>query len=1360
MASTFQYPKIVSRTLDSSGKSLRTIVALHDHEITDADLNDMQDLQDLKRTAVLNDMVASGCLTYAPFQFSPTNPVTFTIPSFDVLFNGTVVTVAGNQSPDLSINRVSIPQPVTWTTGAQDEDARIYVAFLELWYQSLNPITGQGYYPGFFYYPYGGVQPDPSNAESLPDDSIDATAGGLFTTERVQIQWRINVQRVSLQYNFQNYKFGLDQDTADTNLFGVAMGVYGQAQLPQATLGISPLVGLLPYQFTYMGGNPNIPSWNNTANYVDGNVVLYNEAYYVAYINVPVGVPPVASTGQINTAYWNIFPINGDTGLWVAGDGNVNNSLGTMDGYTYAMPLAVCFQRNSGNFDVQLNPFGCANAAISNSGTTISGVSGRFDNFLADQIFPADVVDTRSIVQLQGYDADQTMRFGFGDLVTGNTTLAVSRGLSPGNKSEALGSTLEYTIVMGAATLTNTAPIGQFDGYMNGFSSDQRTFLSTVAISTAQKTAGTPNTNWVNNDAFAITLPSISNGVISAVEVTALVSNASAGTKTPATLLQGQFEVSGLGTASISVQFVVNLASTAFDPGANNLYVTLGVTYPAGSGRNLLQIPFSVDGGLLTDAASGITLNVYGVSEYDVASQQAILPPQNPAYQSTPWVGNSSLSSVQAVNPEYSNIIFGTRINLQLQGSVGTQSTVGGQPVTTFVIPTSQITGFTDALYVVLAQDLRSAVPYLINNQTMITTTGTGTQVVIVLGGAVPTNSIVALQLIAQNTCQLAYNAPVKGVTSMEETVLFGNVATFQGGQFNDQNYPMDTRINIESVIYNATTQTSTIVLGANGCTITGIAGNDLNQFIWVVNTSSNTPPYPATAIQVQSVSAINGTVTVVVPGVILQPTVAGAQPFFFVGSINPAFTNASSLILSEQYIPYQGEGILNRPYEILHSEDSALLTTNGTGAAPLIGIADVYPYNRELPIITMLPAQTNWNDANLTNTPLATFFDSNYVTMQNDDVEATFNVPLHVNDFVPPFNKDTRKTITFTATAQNRGFGTALPHIGFGIATPTPRTVLGQNLQTTVAAITLYVDNVKGSDSNSGLATTQAVKTLGYAISLLPPVLTFPCVILCADTGTPFSLTTIPNINAVALGDGNIRSSKVYCVANLSHVIQQEGRLVISQTVGATNPVIIDATGFTGFGDGPTCAFYIDTSRVILNGIEFRGFNSPAIIAYSADVDMVDCSWVNNFQAAQFVGCSSVILDTGLLSVPDASVGIVAIQSNVTSSNVTLNASGPNFTPGAFYTVERNGVLNLQTHAAALTQEYNGTFASPQPFSASNLVAEALINSSVSVTADFQTGGSAVISANSILSRTVLVNPFLGGVVADASSNIVNQVS
>ena len=321
---------------------------------------------------------------------------------------------------------------------------------------------------------------------------------------------------------------------------------------------------------------------------------------------------------------------------------------------------------------------------------------------------------------------------------------------------------------------------------------------------------------------------------------------------------------------------------------------------------------------------------------------------------------------------------------------------------------------------------------------------------------------------------------------------------------------------------------------------------------------------------------------------------------------------------------------------------------------------------------------------------------------------------------------------------------------------------MLGQNLQSTQAPITLYVDNANGSDSNSGLSLRTAKATIGAALSQLPPVLRHPCAILINDTGVPFTISSLQStLDVVALGDGDIRSSKIYCIGNLSRVIQDEGRLVVSRLSTATNPVVIDCSGFGGFGDGPTCAFYLDTSRVILNGIQFLGFNDPSLIAYNADVDMVACTWGNstpgkcNAQAGSYVGCDSVILDGGATFLADSGGGHILTQSNLTSSGHALTASGPSFSPGVFYVGERNSTLLLQQHLPADETNISPFVASTQP---GTVVAAAQLNSSIFVTPTFQSSGTADLQANSVLSRTVVVTPFTN-VTADASSSTVTQV-
>src|SRR5208282_1808845 len=653
------FPSVCSRTLDPTGKSLVTIVGMHDRQITDADINLIQSLQDYKRQRLLSDQVTSGCLTYSPFQFAGSVPNTFYVPAFDILFNGEVLSIQGSNSSALTLNAVTFPQPTYWTAGTQDEDARLFIAFVEVWYQSLNPQTGQGYYIDpitnlRYFFPYGGVNPSTTNAEVSPDDSVDPFQG-LFTTERAQIQWRINVQRVGLNYDFTKFQFGLDPSTAAPSYPGIPMAVYAQASRP------APISSSSIYQFTNMGN------------------------------------------------------INGDTGVWRAGDGNVFNSLGTMDGYSYAFPLAVFFQKNFGNFDIVNNLWGCANAtppytipAGQVNGLLSSGISGRYDTHLADQVFSDKVVDTRSTIDLSGWDLDALCRYGFGDLVQGKTQLAISRGdptISP-RSAEACGSELNYYVSVNPTSIANTNTLGAWDGFSNGFSSDLRTFTSTLAVSINNKSLGSNGQPWVSGvtgDAFTISLPTTSKATIQSIGVTALVTNSVTNTKAPAALLQGQVSISGLGSTSVTVQLTKALGGTPFDPGANPIYATIGVQYPAGSGVDLRHVPVMVDGGVLFDSTSGITLPVYGVSEYDVQSQQLALQ----AYK------------VFTINPEYSDTQFGTRIWIQIPGSSGTPLVIGNSTLTVFTIPRSDLNESVSGLYGVTAWNLVTGVNYPISNRVM-----------------------------------------------------------------------------------------------------------------------------------------------------------------------------------------------------------------------------------------------------------------------------------------------------------------------------------------------------------------------------------------------------------------------------------------------------------------------------------------------------------------------------------------------------------------------------------------------------------------------------------------------------------------
>ena len=1261
---SFQYPSAVSRTLDPAGRSLKTIVGLHDHQLSDADVNLIQDLQDYKRHLLLADKSAtSGCLTYAAMEFTPFIANTFVIPAFDVLFNGEVVSICGFNSPDLTQNRITLTQqPSYWASGYASDDAHIFVIFLEIWYQALDPVLGTGYNldsSGIrYFYPYGCTVPDPSNAELLPDDSVDvfATSAGLLTTERAQIQWRFNIQPVALTYDFTQFQFGLDPGVRSSEI------VYGQGSTT------APIADTI-HQFTNMGS------------------------------------------------------INGDTGLWRAGSGEntalSTDSLNTMDGYTYAMPVAVMFQRNSGPFDTvgMSNIFGCGDSSVPNSGLLqTGGISGRFDGKLADQIFPDDVVDTRQTVTLDAWDLGKIMREGFVDLITGNCRTAIGRGDGYGLKTEGLGSTLDYYISVAPSAIPNTNTLlSSWDGFKNGFSSDLRTFYVSKQITTSMKSywlpsSGGPGSSWVLGDAFTITLPTSVSSATTIQSVTVQSFNVSNNVTTPINLLPGQLQVTGLGTASVTVTIIKNLQGTFFDPGAQNIYCTLGVQYPANSNVDLRKVPIAVDGGSIFDATLGKSLPVYGVSDYAISTNPVAIQ----AYNTITY------------NPEYSNLVFGTRISVPVPVS-GNSSVVVGATTTTILLNRLGLNTKITGLYPISITDTATTPNVYIPSSISMR----GANCTIVLGQAVSSSITFVLTFLAQDTAQLAYNAPVKGVTQIEETVLFGNYT-------GDSNFSLDSRVSVGSVQFDGTL--TTIVLAANNCIIKGISGDDSRRLMWVMDSSGN-----FNSVGCSTADFNNAMVTVTLVGDYSTST------FFFCGSILPAFDPASTMTIVERYIPYQGEGVLNRNYEVIHNDDNALVTTNGTGAAPLVGLEDVYPYNREFPISTALPALVGWSDATLVNAPLASLFDSNYVAMRQNNVEHTFEVPLHTNDFIPPINKDFRKDIQFISTGGARGFSTAIPHIGFAITAPVARTVLGQNLQATTAPVVLYVNNATGNDANDGLSVATAKLTITAALDALPPVLRHPCSIQLVDTNAPFVIANLQSsLQEIALGDGVIRSSVYYALGNLAFTVQESGRLVITAVAGATNPVVIDATGFAGSGNGPTSAFFIDESRVIFNNLTFQGFINPAIYAMNSDVDFVDCVFTNNLQSGAFSQGCNVIFDGGSITLPDGGTGHVISSSGLTASSVALAVSSGAI-PGSFFVGERNSTLNLQTHAVT-GAETN--------IVSSVVVAQVEFNSSVVVTSDFQTNGSAVLSANSTLARTVTISPFLGGVTADSSSNVVTLLS
>jgi hypothetical protein len=210
-------------------------------------------------------------------------------------------------------------------------------------------------------------------------------------------------------------------------------------------------------------------------------------------------VPPDAATPEgVATAlpYVNQSS-NGDPGLWIAGDGNPANGLGTVDGYMYAIPLVAVFRRNDTAFDRRLNH---------NGGVASPGPSDRPDGFFYDIVRSVDLMDLRMGVSPTGWDLnelleknvnalfDNTLRTEFANTSPyggGNTGTSVLIANEIGI-SDANGGNGTDTGTTGSGSLA-----GQFDAVRRRFSG--RSVFETVTV-----VVDAPGGGWVGNDVVQV----------------------------------------------------------------------------------------------------------------------------------------------------------------------------------------------------------------------------------------------------------------------------------------------------------------------------------------------------------------------------------------------------------------------------------------------------------------------------------------------------------------------------------------------------------------------------------------------------------------------------------------------------------------------------------------------------------------------------------------------------------------------------------------------------------------------------------------------------------------------------------------
>jgi len=349
-------------------------------------------------------------------------------------------------------------------------------------------------------------------------------------------------------------------------------------------------------------------------------------------------VPTNAATpdGTASTFAYVNQSSNGDPGLWLAGDGNPSNALGTVDGFMYAIPLCAVFRRNTTAFSRNTNH---------NGGVASPGPSDRPDGLFQDIIVPRDFVDLRHGVAPGGWNYAEILQKSFNLLLDNQTQ---TEWMTTPNGGGYNGHTVFWGDEIGISTgnggdgtTTGDTPgatfIGQFDSTRRTISDRSIYEVMTVSIPA-------PGGGWASDATITIDPSTLAIYPFSAINwasfaptgvqfLDVLAMNFIATSSPTASVHQGlQYvqNITGINQSPVA-SIVITLGTI---PGAiltQTLYVDILVAYPPGVGLTMTPTgtysgTFSVNNPSALSASSPISFSAMaGSNAIDFPHREALI---------------------------------------------------------------------------------------------------------------------------------------------------------------------------------------------------------------------------------------------------------------------------------------------------------------------------------------------------------------------------------------------------------------------------------------------------------------------------------------------------------------------------------------------------------------------------------------------------------------------------------------------------------------------------------------------------------------------------------------------------------------
>jgi hypothetical protein len=1272
------------------------------------------------------------------------------IPSFRALINGDMVWVKGtnnDQSPTSDDNILSLPSPPA--TGYA-----INVVYLEAWYQLLdedttNPASGfyrkqvNGSWTRWFY-PYGNALAHPNWIERTD----------LVATDPLKGQYLDDLQDPT-------YAAALVAASTGTDRTSLAY-TSGRVQL-QYALRVQQFSGL---QLTQEQAR-------------DFGLTLVTGA--------SLRDPQVLNVHGVNPTY---TPCEISPGLYIA-DFTANNLVRTTDSLTYAIPIAMIFQRSTAVW-TPTAPHGTA-STIPGDATSAAMRSGRPDGRFPDILYPEDIIDTRSSYlggSLEDYES--VLKQATTRLWQGSLRLKVATAPSDAATAGQLGATLLSQEFIGPATDMVKSPVRNIStttepkaSYTADATADQITYRLIPAMK-EDRTDGiaTDTTVWQHADRVLVQHP---NKVYQFESVVIYGIHYLLGTaiRIPTT----QIAVSGLGSNTVQLDFLDTDTNYHYDP-AQPLWAVCMLKHAASSEcfefvpvknytpmiwdpvlpsflaagvvsdfeqeanvftipgqvasfksykrnftpqrfgtvkclqvrtRDLTQFGSTAPNSLLTaptvtdfsastqPAAQAATVTLHwsvtnadkvtispGIGEVGLEGTMQVRVSDKTDYYLTAVNQHSSVTQPLTVEPPIDLIpgqsIAGDTITQIYQapgGALNAENTVGSYAT---VKINSTAVGFGDSTKHTLAGCLKATYyrwntatnswdstavrirhQYLWQNPTVtsIDTYEIG------LFGEFSNSALdyIELEILITNEKTFHINETVKGVTAITETAALSKNATLK---FSDptagdtRTYLFKTTLDYAKSDLHATVSVPADFWDdqtAYGGVFEGFFGYNGQAYVFVKMRDDSF--YRATPCSVTGIG------TPVLNLVLPQVSVSLVEDVLVLAQSTVILPPTSTVLLSYDYVPYQGEGDPTDSYYLKYLNTAAQVTTFGTGKRSVPGLQEVTSLNPRFPLAAALPSNTGWSDADLKCSKFqinGAFSAAGTPAASTAEVLQTIPLSTVTGNLKYLLEASAEEHPALSPRVQGqRGFTKNTVAFAFVVEPPVLTDSPHQQSDVTMSDLQFWVDQQVGDDTNSGLTRETAKKNIQPLVDSLPALIRHRVII---NVNTVLTNDDVTGQEVPVTPYGSPDKDKVYSLITTSFKTEGQGQVIIQKdpNLSATAQVLTPAT--SAFTDAPFYGWVHTSGNLLLKGFTFVGTSDVMLAVYpGAQLSLDSCSIEGGSTQLLAYGARVTLAGTSLLN---PSQHHVVVTGDAVVSLKQANTFSKGAATGYTFIVEKNSTLEF----------------------------------------------------------------------------------